>query len=158
MTLVWNHFLHSLSRNLRFNHIKTHHCPSRLIIMVLCWLKNSDICWSDVTSQQMGSCVETSCTSADDTIFGVVIIEDKKSFPDKHFYFYNKRKIHSRFKLSNWRNFNRLWKSMYFSLFKTLHYTNKYKSWKICMISALLLFTEKMNFYREVVRQKNKTR
>jgi hypothetical protein len=61
--------------------------------MVLSWLKDSDISGSDVTSQEMRCSVETSCTTADDTVFCVMVIEDDKSFPDEHFVLFYRHRI-----------------------------------------------------------------
>lgn len=88
MALIWNDLFHSFETDFWVNHIETYHGPSGLIIMVLSWLKDSDVCWSDVTSQEMWCCVETSCTTADDTIFSVMVIEDEQSFPDEHYVFW----------------------------------------------------------------------
>lgn len=53
MALVRNDFLHFLDTDLRMNHVESNHGPSRLVIMVLSRLKDSDVCGSDITSQQM---------------------------------------------------------------------------------------------------------
>ena len=85
MALLRNDFFHFFNTDFRINHIESNHGPTRLVIMVLSWLKDSDISGSDVTSQEMRCSVETSCTTTDDTVFCVMIIEDDKSFPDEHF-------------------------------------------------------------------------
>jgi hypothetical protein len=85
MALLRNDIFHFLNTDLRINHIESNHGPTRLVIMVLSWLKDSDISGSDVTSQEMRCSVETSCTTTNDTVFCVMIIEDDKSFPDEHF-------------------------------------------------------------------------
>ncbi len=87
MALIRNDFFHFFYADLRINHIKANHSPSRLVVMVLSWLKNSDICGSNVTSQEMWCCVKTSCTTPDDAVFCVMVIEDEQSFPNKHYGF-----------------------------------------------------------------------
>lgn len=87
VALFWNNIFHFFATDLRLNHIESNHGPAGLVIMVLSWFEDSDVCGSDIAPQEMRSCIKTACTTSNDAIFSVMEIEHEQSFPDIHILF-----------------------------------------------------------------------